>query len=460
MRILAATMLLLAAAAAAGRARADVAGTGTLELSVIPGATAGTVALDGTLVFDPGARTALGRSVDLAASLGETLLAGEATVAAGGAAPFTLEGEDEEAELGFTVAGTGRCTPPACAGGTAALAGRLEVTADAADVLPDGLFTLDASVALDAQGTGTGRVAVNAFPLVALAAGTDVSVASGAQRVFDPVTNGERGFTARATFATVTAPGAAGFLALSTRPGALPAGVGLEGTLSVLVVPVVEAVVTGPVTLCLGWQDTDRNGVVDGTGVAVAQVRLLAAPAADAAFADVTDTVADGFACGTTAAPEPVVLGVAGPIPTTTTVTAPSASTSTSASTSSTATSTSVPATTTTSSTLPSCTSALECLEQTIARPLCPGEPLDARLSTAILRRLTRAQLQLLRARDAGSPRRVLRLAARARRQLAKVAARADAFVSRPKGAISAACRDNIRAALDRVARELAASRI
>lgn len=114
----------------------------------------------------------------------------------------------------------------------------------------------------------------------------------------------------------------------------------------------------------------------------------------------------------------------------------------------------------TTSTTLPACITALDCLDLAIAGPLCPGEAIDTRLSTLILKRLTKAQRALLAARTAGSGKKLARLVIKARKQMDKIGRKADAFVSKPKGAISAQCRDRIRAALIVVAQQIAASRI
>lgn len=483
--------------------RADVADTGTLEVAIAPD-THDFATLDGFVVFSPGARSALGRSVDLA-GLGETTFFGDAALdPAQGGGPFAAEGEDEEAEFVFTVSGGVRCETAGCTGGRATFAGRLVVDEDPMNALPDGLFTLDGSALLDANGTGIGgTIAVNAFPLLPVSPGADVEVASGQETFFDAAAGTERTFAARATFTTVDAPGAIGFAALSTVPGALPAGVALDPALSVFVDVVSEAATSGPVTLCLGYADADANGVVDGTTVGVASLRLLhAAAGAGTAFADVTSTAAAGFVCGAAPGAGPIVLGVAaGGLPpgsttttvpaggttsttvattTTTTASAPSSTTttvagpsttsttapgggaptttstaagglSTTSTTCSTTTTTLEPCLTTTSTalgapstttsvspplgttttapegapgttsstvallppttttTLPLCTGALECLDLAIAGPLCPGETLSKKVSAAILKRLTRAQVHLLRARDLPAGRKATR---------------------------------------------------
>jgi hypothetical protein len=66
----------------------------------------------------------------------------------------------------------------------------------------------------------------------------------------------------------------------------------------------------------------------------------------------------------------------------------------------------------------------------------------------------------LLAARSADSARKVARLVKKARKQVDKVANKASAFVSKPKGAISAGCRDRIIAATGLVTQQIDANRI
>ena len=109
---------------------------------------------------------------------------------------------------------------------------------------------------------------------------------------------------------------------------------------------------------------------------------------------------------------------------------------------------------------LPICATALACLELTIARPLCPGETLNPKLAKLVLRKLTKAQAGLMRARTAVSAQKAGKLVAKARKQLDRIAKKADAFVSKRKGSITPGCRDAIRAAIARVAQQIDANRI
>lgn len=77
-----------------------------------------------------------------------------------------------------------------------------------------------------------------------------------------------------------------------------------------------------------------------------------------------------------------------------------------------------------------------------------------------ILKKLTKAQTALLRARSASVAKKVAKLVGQARKQLDKIGTKAATFVSKPKGAISPECRDLIRAATGRVTQQIEANRI
>ena len=122
-------------------------------------------------------------------------------------------------------------------------------------------------------------------------------------------------------------------------------------------------------------------------------------------------------------------------------------------------TSTAISRQSTTSSTLPVCGTALECLQLTIAGPLCPGEPLNPKLAALVRKKLTKAQAGLVRARTIAGGKKAGKLVAKARKQLDRIGRKADAFVSKRKQPISAECRDRIRAALELVAQQIEAQR-
>jgi len=90
------------------------------------------------------------------------------------------------------------------------------------------------------------------------------------------------------------------------------------------------------------------------------------------------------------------------------------------------------------------------CLDVALGSPLCGDEGINPRLQAIITRRLAKART-LLRRADAVPGARGAELVARARRQLDRIGARADAFVDRKRRPITQGCRDGIRAALDRI---------
>lgn len=511
-------MLVVVAVLVPMRSAADVAGTGTFDIFVTP---LPTPAFDGTLVFDNAMNSVLGESVNLALAVGDMTYDGDVTVnPAEQSATFTVGADADETDFSFVGAGSASCNGAGCLAGTGTFAGRLEITLDDANVLPDGVFTFDGTVQIDALGEGIGTFAINAFPLINTPAGTDVEATSGAQTFFDSVAATTRGFEARAIFANVTTAGTTSFAALSALSGTLPTGIVLDPAVSVFVDVQTTAGLAGGVQLCLGFVDANADGIVDGTAIAAAALRLLHAAAVGSAFVDVTAAPVAGMVCGAPSAPGPIVLAVgegAGETTTTTVVTSESTTTSTAAtgestttstistgesttttavsgettttsiatpaststtsaptptSTSSTtstttttvrrvipATSTTVIRASTTSSTLPICATALACLDLTIAGPLCPGETLNQKLAALILKKLTKAQRALLKARTAGGGK-AGKLVAKARKQLDSIGRRSDAFVSKKRNPISLACRDGIRTAVARVTAEIAAQRI
>jgi hypothetical protein len=95
-----------------------------------------------------------------------------------------------------------------------------------------------------------------------------------------------------------------------------------------------------------------------------------------------------------------------------------------------------------------------------MAGPLCPGETLGQKLAAVIAKKLAKAHAALLRARSGSAAKKIARLVGKAQRQLDKADAKAAAFVSKPKGAISAECRDAIGAAIGRVTQQIEANRI
>ena len=469
----------------------------------------------GTISFTAGTQTALGRSVDMAGDVGDMDFAGDAFVDLGTeSATFDLTA-DSAGDFAFDAAGFGSCESSGCVGGRGTFAGRLTAIDDPDDVLADGAYTFDGTAEIDFQGQGPGGVfAINAFPIIPTPAGSDVEVSSGQQTFFDTVKEAVRGFVATARFDGVTAEGSTEFLAFSALPGAPPSGVNLNAIAVMYVVAGTTATVTGGAHLCLSYPDEDGNGIVDGTpNLTVPRLRLLWAANIGDPLTDITVSAGNLLVCGDAPGAGVMVLGALPPgatttilssttstsVPaesTTTTSTSlpaesttstsvPSESTSTTSTTvptgESTSTSTSLPpvvtttsttpapvsttstfvvSPSTTSTTLPVCATALECLDLAIEGPLCPGESINQKLAAVILKKLTKAQTALLTARSTSVAKKVAKLVGKARKQLDKVEAKASAFVSKPKNAISAECRDLIQTATGRVTEQIAANRI
>ena len=512
-------MLVLAVTMLPAQSGAEVAGTGTFDIF----ATAdGGLDFDGAITFDGGMRSVLGRQVNLARDIGTMTYDGEVLGEPSAmTAIFRLEADADETDVSFAAGGSASCVTPACIGGRSTLAGRLEVLSDDEGALPDGAFTFDGTIDIDELGEGFGTFAINAFPLLSTPVGPGVEVASGVQTYFDSLANATRTFAARAVFSEVQSEGVTSFVALSAFSGALPPGIGLDPAVSVFVDVQTTALFDG-LRVCLAFADEDGDGVVDGTDIAASGLRLLHAENVGTPLTDVTSAPSAGEVCGDLTATGTVVVGVAavgggtttttvvegggtttstvaggettttssmapgigtttsttpGGTSTSTTVAVPG-STSTTCSTSATSTTSTVtpttapappPTSTTTStfalastptSTVPVCATALECLDELIAGPLCPGESLNQKLATLILRKLAKAQRGLARARTASGGKNAGRLLRKARKQLDRIDRKAGAFVSKRRKPISAQCRDRIRAALAQVAQQIEAQRL
>lgn len=435
---------------AASQVLADVAATGTFDIQ-LSGAPP-SVTFAGDISFDAGVRTALGWQVNMASDVGDMTYEGNAVVnAAEKSATFDLDAMSG-GDFAFATTGAARCESAGCVNGRGTFTGRLVLT-DPDGVLKGGVFTFDGTAAISTTGSGPGGAfAINAFPLTLTRVGSDMSVSSGPQTYFDTVAESVRTFVADARFQTVDVAGATQFVAFSALPGALPAGIQLDGALSVFVDVATNAMTSGSVRLCLGYVDANGDQVVDGTAIAVSRLRLLHASAVGSPFADVTLSVAGQRACGDVPAVGPMVLGVApaGASTTTTTTTpGPDATTTTT-----------TPGTTPTSTTLPLCATALECLDAAVAGPLCPGETVNPKLALLVQKKLGKARAALLATRTTSAAKKLAKLVAKARKQLDKIETKADAFVTKRNGRISADCRDLIRAAMGRVTDQIEANRI
>lgn len=308
--------LALAALGTGTAAWAGTAGTGTFNIAV--SGFPPNVNFTGAMTFDNQTFDVGGTNVNLGMSVGSRNYSGMAQVnVAALSATFNLM--TTNMGFGFTGAGAGACQS-ACIGGTATFAGGLTSITDPGMLLPtDHDYTFDGTVAINFLGMGPGgSFALNAFPKLFTGMGSGVTV-GGADTFYDTRLDLIRNFLAQVTYATVGSPGDTTIYALTALPGALPGGITLDQAVSTFLDIVTDAGVTGPIEVCVGYTDSEPDGVVDGTSIQVAQLRLLHGTVVGGAFVDVTTTVGGGLVCGQVTTLSPFVMGV-GPTTTTTTV--------------------------------------------------------------------------------------------------------------------------------------------
>ena len=419
-------VLLALALLPASHARADVAGRGSFTVGLNGAPVPPNLPFAGDLAFDSFPVTPLGTPVNLGVSVGQMTLAGAAV--AGDASPnaaFGLSAEDPDSIFAFDASGGGACEQAGCVGGTVTFAGRIDSVVPG--FLPDGVFTFDGSAGLAFPAAPAGVFGLNAFASILTAEGSGVTVASGPSAYWDSRTQTTRTFAAQATFDAVSAAGGTSFAGLSSVAGAPPAGVTLSVPLSVFVDVETTAAVSGPLHVCIAYDDADQDGVEDGSAIPVGRLRLLQAVAPT--FVDVTTSVGEGLVCGTVSSPSAFVVGIGDTSTTSTTISGGG---------------------TTTTLPLGGCGDAVACLDAALAQPLCGDEPIAPKLRRVVAARLGKAR-SLLRQAGAGGDADVAKLVRRARKQLARVGARADASVARKKRPITAGCRDAIHAALAQI---------
>jgi hypothetical protein len=307
-----ASALLAIALGASGIAWGAVAGTGTFDIDVngLPP----NITFDGTLSFANEARMVGGTSVNLGTSAGVVPYSGSAAVDVQALdADFDLTAT--KTGFNFTGEGVAACTS-SCLTGTATFVG-IGSAVSGGSLPSDFAYTFDGTIGLLAQ---TGNFALNAYANVDTPAGPDVSVTSGLDSFFDSKTLDLREFLVELVFTAVNTPGFTNFLGATVVPGKLPDGIGLIPDESVFIDIVTTAGFSGPVDVCVAYDDVDADGVVDGTDVLVSQLRLLHALATGGDFADVTTSVGSGKVCGQVTSLSPFVVA-AGPAPTTTSTT-------------------------------------------------------------------------------------------------------------------------------------------
>jgi len=418
-----ATFLALLAASAS----AEIAGTGTFDIGVNVGLT---TSFDGMIFFATGARTVLGQPVDLAADVGDMSYEGTAQVdLATRSASFALTAGPAltASQLEFDASGVAACDATGCLNGQATFAGTFDRVDDPTNVLPDATYTFDGTIYVSSgpSGGSGGTFGINAFEPRPTAAIPDGITASGPTLFFDSVQGIPRGFEASVRFPKVTSGGTTTFVAFSALPGDIPAGYELVDEISVFIDVVTSSVVfTGDAEVCIGVDDADSDGVVDGTGIAIADLRVLHAVAAGQAFVDVTSpSTLPRVVCGTSPGLSPfVVARRSSGGGSTTTTTLPNAA----------------------------CTDPVACIQAAEGAALCGAEAINPRLDALIARKLGVAKAALTQA--ASSPAtRAAKLVKKARKQLTKIGRRADAFAGKKNGGITPECRESIHGVLDAI---------
>src|SRR5689334_17619316 len=322
--ILAAALVLVARGA-----RADVAATGTFGINVHVSFPFTSGTFDGTITgLDTGPFTAGGGSVDLKTDIGMMSITNGQIPAINIpalAATFSFDAADSNLtakSLSFTGAGIAVCTDAiTCAQGAGSFVGDVTSITDPDALLPDPLaYTFDGTVMVSSGPfDATGVFGLNAFAPQNVAVGSSVMVVGNPTSFFDSRKNTLRNFLVDLTFAAVTNPGTVTVLGKSAVPGSLPANIVIDPTASVFVDIVTGGglAFTPPVDVCVAYEDANDDGIVDGTTLQVAQLRLLHALALGDNFQDVTTTVGGGKVCGQVGTLSPFVVA-AGPAPTTT----------------------------------------------------------------------------------------------------------------------------------------------
>jgi len=415
-----ATILSLLARGAA----ADVAGTGTFTAGA-------TTTFNGMIFFATGIRTVLGESVDLAADVGDMSYEGTIQADATSARATFAFDAGPSTQFSFHATGAAACGVSGCLDGTVTFGGVVDAIDDPMDVLPDATYTFDGTTHLTSGAPGTpGAFGINAFAPRPTPAGTDVLTGSTPTAFFDSIQGIERTFEAHVRYAEVSTAGTTTFVAFSGPPVDVPVGYQLVPEVSTFVEVVPAGVAfSGDAEVCLAAGDADFDGVVDGLGFPVAELRMLHAVAGGPALADVTaGSPPAGFVCGVTDALSLFVLARSSGGPTTTT-------------------------------TIPGggCSEPIACIDAVLGAPLCGTETVPAKLQVLVEKKLRAAATAIGKAAS-GSEKKRAKLLRRAGRQLDKIGARADAFAEKKKTPITAACRDGIRAALDRIAATLPAT--
>jgi hypothetical protein len=353
-------LIVLAMLAVAGRepARAEVAATGAFGIDVDVPFPFNMGTFDGEITgFDAGPFDVGGTPVALATDIGGmSIVNGQIPTINIPAltATFTFMLDDQNTtgnSLALTAEGRAICTDAlTCAQGQGTFVADVTGITDPNGLLPDThVYTFDGTVAVDpGPFDAAGVFGLNAYAPIDLPAGVPVMAFSD-DTFFDSRKNTLRDFLVDLTFAGVTNPGTVTILGKAAIPGALPANITVHPDISIFVDIVTGGglAFTPPVDVCVAYDDTNpADGIVDGTSVAVNELKVLHALALGDDFQDVTTTTDGGKVCGRVDQLSPFLVAQ-GPAPTTTT-------TSTTTTTlPGTPTTTAVEPTTTTSTTLP-----------------------------------------------------------------------------------------------------------
>jgi hypothetical protein len=351
---------------------------------------------------------------------------------------------------------SGGCLVPAS--GPYAFVGFLQnVNVGLLSAFPTYTFTFDGSTTCSSDSGGVftcnGTFVLNAFPPDAVGTGAQVTI-DDTLSFRDPVAGALPDLNTRVILSNVTTAGNLSVARLARYRGALPANVATTGGgFDAIYFDVATDAVFGSVRVCVEV-DSNRDGVVDGTTLAVNQLAILHAAVRGDPFVAVPLVVVPPFICadGLTSLSPFVLLidtSVPGPTTTTTTTTSPSTSTVT--------TTTAIGATTTT--TLASaCATARDCLREATARPLC-AEPINPKLQKTITKEVKVATTKLGKAAVASGAK-AAKFQKQARAAIVAIDTQADKFVTKKKGPISSACRDAIKQAFGPVLGAIDASRI
>jgi hypothetical protein len=363
--------------------------------------------------------------------------------------PFS-NGTDSFHAVGDIACPSGGCLAPAS--GPYSFVGLLQnVNVAALSPFSMDTFTFDGSVtcnAMTVSGITTltctgGTFVLNALTPDAVGTGAQVTI-DATQTYLDPAGNPQPDLTTRVILNNVTAGGTLSVAPLSRYRGAIPAHFATTGGgFDAVYFDVSTDAVFASARVCVEV-DSNLDGIVDGTTLAVNQLAILHGAVGGGAFAVVPLVVVGQFLCADVASLSPFVLLIDTSVspPTTTTTTTPSATTTPG----STVTTTTAPGGATTTTTLgPACTTARDCLQQATAHPLC-AETINPKLLKTINKDVKAATTKLGKA-AAATGAKAAKFQKQARAAIVAIETQADRFVTKKKGPISSTCRDAIKQA-------------